>query len=65
MGQQINEKYQNDCQLKTISQKNQKSNQNIVAINMNVYTNSVSSYRTGQKVGFSSKKRTEVGFFSR
>ena len=37
-GEEINEKYQNGCYLKTISQNNQKSNQHIVGINMNVHT---------------------------
>ena len=37
-GEQINEKYQNGCHLKTISQNNQKSNQHIVGINVNVQT---------------------------
>ena len=40
-GEQINEKYQNGCHLKTISQNNQKSNQHIVGIvgiNVNVCT---------------------------
>ena len=37
-GEQINEKYQNGCYLKTISQNNQKSNQLIVGINLNVHT---------------------------
>ena len=37
-GGQINEKYQNACHLKTISQNNQKSSQLIVGINVNVYT---------------------------
>ena len=37
-GEQINEKYQNGCHLKTISQNNQKSNQHIVGININVHT---------------------------
>ena len=35
---QINEKYQNGCHLKTISQNNQKSNYHIEGINMNVHT---------------------------
>ena len=35
VGEQINEKYQN---LKTMSQNNQKSNQHIVGINVNVHT---------------------------
>ena len=37
-GEQINEKYQNGCHLKTIHQNNQKSNQHIVGINVNVHT---------------------------
>ena len=37
-GEQINEKYQNSCHLKTISQNNQKSNQHILGINMNIHT---------------------------
>ena len=36
-GEQINEKYQNGCHLKTISQNNQKSNQYIVGINVNIH----------------------------
>ena len=31
-------KYQNSCQMKTISQNNQKSNQHILGINMNIHT---------------------------
>ena len=30
--------YQNSCHLKTISQNNQKSNQDILGINMNIHT---------------------------
>ena len=37
-GEQINEKYQNGCHLKTVSQNNQKCNQHIVGINVNVHT---------------------------
>ena len=37
-GEQIKEKYQNDCHLKTISQNNQKSNQHIVGINVSICT---------------------------
>ena len=37
-GEQINEKYQNGCHLKTISQNNQKRNQHIEGINVNVDT---------------------------
>ena len=37
-GEQINEKYQHGCHLKTISQNNQKCNQHIVGINVNVHT---------------------------
>ena len=37
-GEQINEKYQNGCHLKTIGQNNQISNQHIVGINVNVHT---------------------------
>ena len=37
-GEQIKEKYQNDCHLKTISQNNQKSNQHIVGINVSIST---------------------------
>ena len=36
-GEQI-KKYQNSCHLKTISQNNQKSNQHILGINMNIHT---------------------------
>ena len=36
--EQINERYQNGCHLKTISQNNQKSNQHIEGINVNVHT---------------------------
>ena len=38
VGEQINEKYQNGCYLKTICQNNQKSNQYIKEINMNAHT---------------------------
>ena len=38
VGEQISEKYQNGCHSKTISQNNQKSNQDIVGINVNVHT---------------------------
>ena len=37
-GEQINEKYQNGCHLKTIHQDNQTSNQHIAGINVNVQT---------------------------
>ena len=37
-GEQIKEKYQNTCHLKTIGQNNQKSNQHIVGISMNIHT---------------------------
>ena len=37
-GEQIKEKYQNGCHLKTIGQNNQKSNQRIVGINVNIHT---------------------------
>ena len=38
-GEQIKEKYQNVCHLKTVSQNNQKkSNQHIVRINVNIHT---------------------------
>ena len=37
-GEQIKKKYQNNCHLKTISQNNQKSNQHILRINMNIQT---------------------------
>ena len=37
-GEQIKEKYQNSCHLKTINQNNQKSNQHILGINMNIHT---------------------------
>ena len=37
-GEQIKEKCQNSCHLKTISQNNQKSNQHILGINMNIHT---------------------------
>ena len=37
-GEQIKEKYQNSCHLKTIHQNNQKSNQHILGINMNIHT---------------------------
>ena len=36
--EQINEKYQNGCHLKTIRQNNQGSNQHLVGINVNVHT---------------------------
>ena len=36
-GEQIFKKYQNSCHLKTISQNNQKSNQHILGINMNIH----------------------------
>ena len=36
--EQINEKYQNGCHLKTIHQNNQRSNQHIVGIIVNVHT---------------------------
>ena len=38
VGEQINEKYQNVCHLKTTSQNNQKINQHVVGINVNVHT---------------------------
>ena len=38
-GEQINEKHQNGCHLKTIHQNNQKSNQHIVRINVNQKSN--------------------------
>ena len=37
-GEQINEKYQDGCHLKTISHNNQNSNQHIVGIHVNVHT---------------------------
>ena len=37
-GEQINEKYQNGCHLKTLSQNNQKSNQHTVGINVIAHT---------------------------
>ena len=37
-GEQIKEKYQNACHLKTISQNNQNINQHITGINMNIHT---------------------------
>ena len=37
-GEQIKEMYQNSCHLKTISQNNQKSNQHILGININIHT---------------------------
>ena len=37
-GEQIKEKYQNSCNLKTESQNNEKSNQHILGINMNIHT---------------------------
>ena len=37
-GEEINEKYQKGCHLKTMSQNSQKSNQHIVGINVNVHT---------------------------
>ena len=37
-GEQIKKKYQNSCHLKTISQNNQKGNQHILGINMNIHT---------------------------
>ena len=37
-GQQINEKYQNGCHLKTVSWNSQKSNQHTVGINVNDHT---------------------------
>ena len=37
-GEQIKQKYQNSCHLKIISQNNQKSNQHILGINMNIQT---------------------------
>ena len=36
--EQIKKKYQNNCHLKTISQNNQKSQQHISGINMNIHT---------------------------
>ena len=37
-GEQIKKKYQNSCHLKTIHQNDQKSNQHILGINMNIQT---------------------------
>ena len=37
-GEQIKKKYQNSCHLKTISQNNQKGNQHLLGINMNIHT---------------------------
>ena len=37
-GEQIKQRYQNSCHLKTVSQNNQKSNQHIPGINMNIHT---------------------------
>ena len=37
-GKQIKKKYQNSCHLKTVSQNNQKGNQHILGINMNIHT---------------------------
>ena len=37
-GEQINEKDQNGCHLKTISQNTQKHNQHVVGINVKVHT---------------------------
>ena len=37
-GEQIKQKYQNSSHLKTISQNNQKGNQHIPGIIMNIYT---------------------------
>ena len=37
-GEQIKEKYQNGCHLKTVSQNNQKSNQHILGTDMNMHT---------------------------
>ena len=37
-GEQIQQKYQNSCHLKTISQNNQKSNQHILVKNINIQT---------------------------
>ena len=37
-GEQIKAKYQNSCHLKTVSQHNQKDNQYILGINMNINT---------------------------
>ena len=37
-GEQIKQKYQNSCHLKTISQNNQKRYQHILGINMNIHT---------------------------
>ena len=37
-GEQIEQKYQNNCHLKTIRQNNQKCNQHILGINMNIHT---------------------------
>ena len=36
--EQIKEKYQNGCHLKIISQKNPKSNQHVLEINVNIHT---------------------------
>ena len=36
--EQINEKYQNGCHLKTMCQNNQNSNHHILRINVNVHT---------------------------
>ena len=36
-GEQIKEKYQNGCHLKTISQNNQKCNQHIVGANVHIH----------------------------
>ena len=39
VGRRANQKkYQNGCHLKTISQNNQKSNQHILRININIHT---------------------------
>ena len=37
-GEQIEEKYQNSCHLKTVHQNTQKCNQHILLINMNIHT---------------------------
>ena len=37
-GEQIKQKHQNSCNLKSISQNNQNNNQHILGININIHT---------------------------
>ena len=58
VGRRVNQKYQNGCHLKPISQNNQKSNQHMVGINVNIHTKcevSMTIY-VGRKANQSTKK---------